>query len=70
MCEDKYGNLWIGSYGRGVLFVGNEVPGFNMVSSPDVLSATNVTAVSALNDGSLLVGTHGGGVDILDSGLS
>lgn len=70
MCEDGFGNLWIGSYGRGVLFVGKEVQGFNMISAPEVLSATNVTAVAALNDGKLLVGTHGGGIDVLDESLS
>ena len=70
MCEDEFGNLWIGSYGRGVLFVGSKIPGFSMVSAPEVLSAKNVTAVTTLDDGNIVVGTQGGGIDVLDPGLS
>lgn len=69
MCEDRFGNLWIGSYGRGVLFIGSRVPGFKMISAPDVLSAKNVTAVSCLESGDVLVGTQGGGIDLLNENL-
>ncbi len=68
MCEDSFGNLWIGSYGRGVLFVGCKSPAFSMMTAPEMLSAKNVTAVLALNDGRMVIGMHGG-IDILDRDL-
>lgn len=66
MCEDAFGNLWIGSYGRGVLFVGSRLPGFSVLSAPEDLSSMNVTSAAALSDGRMAIGTQGGGLDLLD----
>ena len=69
MCEDRFGNLWLGSYGRGVLFVGKEGRPFASYRYPDPLSDYSVTAVTFTPDGDLLVGTEGGQVDILDRAM-
>ncbi len=68
MCEDLFGNLWIGSYGRGLIFVGEgKNQGFTVSSSSNDEFAKNVTAIEGLSNGNHIIGTHGGGIDILDS---
>lgn len=66
MCEDRFGNLWLGSYGRGVLFVGSRQRPFFSCQYPDPLSGFSVTAVSFDRSGNLVVGGEGGAIDILD----
>lgn len=66
MCEDAYGNLYIGSYGHGVLFIGGRIPGFKTYSGKGTLSAKNVTAIAPVgNRDEIAVGTQGGGIDIM-----
>ena len=66
MCEDASGNLWLGSYGRGVLFVGRRPKPFSAYLYPDPLSSSSVTSVAFSRDGRLIVGGEGGRIDILD----
>ena len=66
MCEDRFGNLWLGTYGRGVLFVGRARNPFSRFLYPDPISDHSVTAVAFTPEGDLAVGTEGGRVDILD----
>ncbi len=66
MCEDRFGNLWLGSYGRGVLFIGRQKRPFSAILYPDPLSEHSVTAVAFTPEGDLAVGMEGGRIDILD----
>lgn len=66
MCEDRFGNLWLGTYGRGVLFVGRSRNPFSRFLYPDPISDHSVTAVAFTPEGYLAVGTEGGRIDILD----
>ncbi|MBQ6763044.1 MAG: response regulator [Bacteroidales bacterium] len=66
MCEDAFGNLWLGSYGRGVLFVSRRPKPFSAYLYPDPLSSSSVTSVAFSRDGRLIVGGEGGRIDILD----
>ncbi len=68
MCEDKFGNIWIGSYGRGLIFVGGEKKqGFTVSNTSDNDLAINVTSIEGLRNGNYIIGTQGGGIDILDN---
>lgn len=69
MTEDSFGNLWIGSYGRGVLFVGKSQSTFEIINNNDQASAS-VTAFIELRKGGFALGRVGGGVDLLDSKLN
>ena len=66
MCEDASGNLWLGSYGRGALFVSRRPKPFSAYLYPDPLSSSSITAVSFSRDGKLFVGGEGGRIDVLD----
>lgn len=68
MAEDRFGNLWLGSYGRGVLFVGNTASDFKMISNEND-AASSVSAFIELRDRGYAIGLVGGGIDILDSRL-
>ena len=66
MCEDSFGNLWLGSYGRGVLFVNRNRQPFSRFLYPNPISDHSVTAIAFTPEGDLAVGTEGGRIDILD----
>jgi len=62
--EDTYRNLWIGTYGEGVLFVSRSAAGrFGCWRSP-VLSEDKTLGLCFDSAGRLWVGTDGGGVNI------
>lgn len=65
--EDKYGNIWIGSVDNGisVLSTGNSSL-INYISNPAnplSLSGNNISSICGSADGSVLIGTMGGGVN-------
>ena len=68
MHEDKFGNLWIGTYGRGVLFVSDRDSRFGVWRCPDVLSGKSVPGLCFDQNGRLWAGTEGGGADLLRNG--
>lgn len=63
MFEDDFGNLWIGSYGRGLMFYSYNKDKFTNISD---LTENSITGLAFMNDGRLVAGTDGGGVNILD----
>lgn len=63
MFEDDFGNLWIGSYGRGLMFYSYSKDKFTNVSD---LTENSITGLVFMKDGRLMAGTDGGGVNILD----
>ena len=68
MHEDGFGNLWIGSYGRGVLFISNRDSRFGTWQYPDPLSGKSVTGLCCDHNDRLWAGTEGGGVDLIRGG--
>lgn len=63
MFEDDFGNLWIGSYGRGLMFYSYGKDKFTKISD---LTENSITGLAFMKDGRLLAGTDGGGVNILN----
>ena len=63
MFEDDFGNLWIGSYGRGLMFYSYSEDKFIRISD---LTENSITGLAFMKDGRLIAGTDGGGVTILD----
>ena len=70
--QDSFHNIWIGTYGGGINFVGHTPPLFSTHSySPipeDRNSLNNRTALSLCTDteGRLWVGTDGGGINLFE----
>lgn len=64
MFEDDFGNLWIGSYGHGILFYGKNSPGFMVYSD---MPENSVTSLDFSPSGKLLAGTDGGGINVIDA---
>ncbi len=71
---DAHGNKWLGYWGHGVVFIGDEPPLFTSFSVADKgnnvgdLQLTNATASCVVfdNRGRLWVGTDGGGINVFD----
>ncbi len=70
MAEDVYGNVWLGSAGKGLIFMSENRSGFSTLSYPEVLTERIVRGLSRNGDGELLVATDGGSLNILDSSAS
>ena len=66
MCEDRFGNLWLGSYGSGLMFISRNVLQFNKITYPSPLSERSVTDLDFMPNGNMIIGTDGGGIDILN----
>lgn len=69
MLEDRFGNLWLGSYGNGILFISHKTSHFLKRSYPSGLSERSVTNMDFMDNGNMIVATDGGGIDILDKNL-
>jgi ligand-binding sensor domain-containing protein/signal transduction histidine kinase/DNA-binding response OmpR family regulator len=73
--QDRYKNVWIGTLGGGVNFLGNITGYFKtIIHSPTTKSADNLSnrcvrglCFDAYNQ--LWIGTEGGGIDIFDNGM-
>lgn len=74
LMQDSFGNVWAGTWGGGVNFIGHSPAPFNVYRfSPDhrsKRSLNNRTASSLCvdRDGRLWVGTDGDGLNVLDRG--
>lgn len=66
LLRDREGNLWLGSNGGGVVQVQRRT--FHVYSAGAGLDQTVVNSMAPLGDGSLLVGTHGGGAQVFRDG--
>lgn len=64
MCFDKKGNLWIGTDGGLCKFDGKEWSNYTIRQG---LSNNNITSLLEIGDGNLIIGTNGGGLNILYS---
>lgn len=73
--QDGFSNVWIGTYGGGVNFIGSTPPLFNNYSySPipdDINSLNNRIVLSLCTDAenNLWMGTDGGGINIFKNGV-
>lgn len=72
--QDAFKNIWLGTYGGGVNFIGHTPPlfeayGFSPIPE-DVNAMNNRVALSLAldNDQRLWVGTDGGGINLFDKG--
>jgi signal transduction histidine kinase/ligand-binding sensor domain-containing protein/DNA-binding response OmpR family regulator len=72
--QDSFSNIWLGTYGGGINFIGHEEPLFNKYSfSPvaeDTYAMNNRMALSLALDGEnkLWIGTDGGGINVFEKG--
>ena len=72
--QDSFNNIWLGTYGGGINFIGHEAPLFNKYSfSPvaeDTYAMNNRMALSLALDGEnkLWIGTDGGGINVFENG--
>lgn len=72
--QDSFSNIWLGTYGGGINFIGHEPPLFNKYSfSPvaeDTYAMNNRMALSLTLDGEnkLWIGTDGGGINVFEKG--
>jgi Signal transduction histidine kinase len=72
--QDSFKNIWLGTYGGGINFIGHTSPLFNVFSySPtpdDLYSMNNRVALSLCFDAEkrLWIGTDGGGVNVFENG--
>ena len=67
LLQDNQGNIWVGAYDTGVLVIPKSMYGFEYISaSPDPYSQNYGACVTSVledrKDGSLWVGTDGGGI--------
>lgn len=71
--QDSFHNIWMGTYGGGVNFIGHEAPLFNKYSyspiSDDPYGVNNRMALSLAldNENKLWIGTDGGGINVFEN---
>jgi ligand-binding sensor domain-containing protein/signal transduction histidine kinase len=66
LCEDHQKNLWIGTYGGGLLRMKDDQ--FQAFTTHEGLSNDQVTAVYEDRKGNLWIGTDGGGINVFKDG--
>lgn len=66
LCEDRQKNLWIGTYGGGLLRMKDEQ--FQVFTTRAGLSNDQVTAIYEDRKGNLWIGTDGGGLNVFKNG--
>jgi hypothetical protein len=66
LCEDRVGNLWIGTGSGGIVRYRNRP--FEVYSTAEGLAHNHVRAILEDSSGTLWVGTYGGGVSLLRDG--
>lgn len=76
MQTDSFGNIWLGQWGSGIVFVGAQQPLFSLFDSEDSkkgdapplssLSHRTVGSVAVDHDGKVWIGTDGGGINVFD----
>lgn len=69
--QDKFGNIWIGTYGDGINFISYRHNPFQLINTQSPLSTLSndiVMAVNHDNKGGLWVGTDNNGIDLLQKG--
>ncbi len=72
--QDSFNNIWLGTYGGGINFIGHSVPLFHKHSFspyPDAPFSMNNRMAHSLafdNDNRLWIGTDGGGINIFEDG--
>jgi signal transduction histidine kinase/ligand-binding sensor domain-containing protein/DNA-binding response OmpR family regulator len=72
--QDSFHNIWIGTYGGGINFIGRTEPFFSAYDyspvSDDLYGLNNKVILSLCMDADnkLWVGTDGGGINVLDKG--
>jgi signal transduction histidine kinase/ligand-binding sensor domain-containing protein len=68
LCEDREGNVWVGTGGGGLAAM--RVRSVEMVKVPDDWDGRSVLAVTAATDGGVWVGTEGAGLYRLKDGMT
>lgn len=72
--QDTSNNIWIGTWGGGINFIGSEPPLFkswtysSAATSHNYLSFKTVSSICADRKGSIWVGTDGDGINVFESG--
>ncbi len=72
--QDSFNNIWLGTYGGGVNFIGHRPPLFRtwayspIQSREDVLNNPVAWGISSDKDDRIWVGTDGGGVNVFENG--
>lgn len=69
ICQDKYNNIWIGTYGAGVNFITSQLPTINQINcsankANAHLSNNTVFGIASDRSGNLWLGTDGSGLSI------
>ena len=67
MVEDRYGNIYLGSAGKGLYYKSLNHTGLFSVRRPDDFPEKLVRGLAFSDGGLLLAGTDGGGISLLDS---
>lgn len=74
--EDSYDNIWIGTWGGGINFIGSEPPLFStrtyspLPASENSLNNKVVSSICTDSQDRLWMGTDGGGINVFDQGKS
>ena len=72
--QDKFGNIWLGTYGRGIRFIGERSNPFHKEQYSDYLlnknglPANTVWGMCEDDDGNIWIGTDGGGIAVWHEG--
>jgi signal transduction histidine kinase/ligand-binding sensor domain-containing protein/CheY-like chemotaxis protein len=62
LCVDHKENLWIGSFGGGIVHMNFKTGKFNAFTIEHGLSSDKIATIHEDNEGRLWIGTHGGGL--------
>ena len=68
LAPDSFGNIWIGSYGRGLQMLGNSAGWIRSMQYPSDLSSPAVTSLAWDSRGRMLAGNNAGKLDIIREG--